>query len=201
MNYTPAYTLARQKFQACSLEDMERCSGYVREGSALVFTYLGRSYRLDYPSGIIKPVSAGEEELSLVRQILILHYAAGLKETLETGKLVTFKEFPGGALYQQAYQARAIDPLVRTFASDPARLLQVAALLGGEPNNLGDVGVTLRVFPRMPVLLVLWRGDEEFPAAGNILFDASAQALLPTEDYAALSGDLVFTLKRLNEGK
>jgi hypothetical protein len=198
MNYTAAHEVALERFSACSLEDMARCSGYSIEENALSIDFLGQHFKVDYPSGNFVPVQASDSELPIATQILILHYVANLAEPSEVGTLISFKELPGGAIYIKPFTGRAIDPLVRIFGTDPDRLLEVATLLGGQSNGLGDVGVTLRVFPRIPVTLVLWRADDEFPASGNILFDASAPAILPTEDYAVLASIVVFGLKRIS---
>lgn len=199
MNYTAAYEVALERFRACSLEDMARCSGYSIEENALCIDFLGQHFKVDYPSGNFGTVQASELELPIATQILILHYVANLAEPLEVGTLISYKELPGGAIYIKPFTGRAIDPLVRIFGSNPDRLLEIATSLGGQSNGLGDVGVTLRAFPRIPVTLVLWRADEEFPASGNILFDASAPAILPTEDYAVLASAVVFGLKRIRE--
>ena len=198
MNYTSAYKVALEKFRACSLEDMARNSGFSIEKNALSIEFLGQHYKVDYPSGNFVPVEASDIELPIATQILILHYVANLTETLEVGTLISYKEFPGGAIYIKPFTGRSIDPLVRIFGSNPDRLLEASASVGGKSNGLGDVGVTLRVFPRIPVTLVLWRADDEFPASGNILFDASAPVILPTEDYAVLASAVVFGLKRIS---
>ncbi|KUO76294.1 MAG: hypothetical protein APF81_22540 [Desulfosporosinus sp. BRH_c37] len=199
MNYTPAHEVALNKFRACSLEDMARCSGYSIEGNALFIEFLGHNFKVDYPRGNFVPVHAVDGELPLATQVLILHYITSLTEPLEVGKLISYKEFPGGAIYIKPFTGRAIDPMVRIFGANPDRLLEVATSLGGQSNGLGDVGVTIKVFPRIPVTLILWRADDEFPASGNILFDASAPAILPTEDYAVLASLVVFSLKRIRE--
>jgi hypothetical protein len=56
------------------------------------------------------------------------------------------------------------------------------------------VGMVFQVLPRIEVQLVLWQGDDEFPPEGSVLFDASIQHRLPTEDIAVLSGMLVYKL-------
>ena len=192
-----AHEVALKKFRACSLEDMARCSGYPSDGNALAIDLLGAHYKVEYPDGNFAPVANSEGELPLSTQILILHYLANPAETLDTGKLISYKELPGGAIYIKPFSGRSIDPMVRIFGSNPDRLLEVVTNLGGHSNGLGDVGVTLRVFPRIPVTLILWRADDEFPASGNILFDASAAAILPTEDYAVLASMVVFSLKKI----
>ncbi|GAB6154483.1 DUF3786 domain-containing protein [Desulfosporosinus burensis] len=198
MNYSAAHEVALEKFRACSLEDMARCSGYSMEDNTLVLEFLGQHFKLAYPSGNFLPSQASDGELPIATQILILHYVTSRSESLEVGTLISYKEFPGGAMYIKPFTGRAIDPLVRTFGSNPDRLLEVASRLGGHSNGLGDVGVTYRVFPRIPVSLILWRADDEFPASGNILFDASAPSILPTEDFAVLASMVVFGFKRIS---
>lgn len=198
VNYTVAHEVALEKFRACSLEDMARCSGYFLEGNALLVDFVDGNYKVEYPSGKFVAVSTLDEELPVFTQILILHYLANLSESFETGTLISYKELPGGSIYIQPFTHRAIDPLVRSFGANPERLLDVATSLGGQPNGLGDVGVTFRVFPRVPVTLILWKADDEFPASGNILFDSSAPSILPTEDYAVLASAVVFGFKRLS---
>jgi len=198
VNYSAAHEVALKKFRACSLEDIARCSGYPIDGNALAIDFLGGHYKVEYPSGNFEPVPISEGELPVFTQILILHYLANPTEILDTGTLISYKELPGGSIYIQPFTHRAIDPLVRTFGSNPDNLLEVATRIGGHSNGLGDVGVTFRVFPRIPVTLILWRADDEFPASGNILFDASAPAILPTEDYAVLASIVVFAFKRIS---
>ncbi|HZK85004.1 MAG TPA: DUF3786 domain-containing protein [Desulfosporosinus sp.] len=192
-----AHEVALKKFRACSLENMASCSGYPIDGFALAVNFLEAHYKVYYPSGSFEGVSVSDGELPLSTQILILHYLANPSETLDTGKLISFKELPAGAIYIKPFTGRSIDPLIKIFGANPDSLLEVATSIGGQPNGLGDVGVTIRVFPRIPLTLVLWRADDEFPASGNILFDASAPLILPTEDYAVLASSVVFGLKRL----
>jgi len=195
---TMAHEVALKKFRTCSLEDIARCSGYPIDGNSLAVDFLGGHYKVDYPSGNFESVPISQGELPIGIQILILHYLANPSEVLDTGKLISFKELPAGGIYITPFTGRSINPMVKIFGGNPDRLLEVATSLGGHANGLGDVGVTLRVFPRIPVTLVLWRADDEFPASGNILFDGSAPLILPTEDYAVLASSVVFGLKHIS---
>lgn len=197
-NYNDAYEVALKKFRACSIEDISRCSGYPIDGSALDIEFIGGHYKVEYPSGKFESDPISQGELPVATQILILHYLANPTEVVDTGTLISYKELPGGCIYIQPFSNRAINPMVKIFGSKPESLVEVATRLGGHSNDLGDVGVTFRVFPRIPITLILWRADDEFPASGNILFDASASLILPTEDYAVLAGLVVFTFKRLS---
>jgi len=195
MNYSAAYEAALAKFRAASWEKMVQYSGYSWEGQRLKLDFLGREFTVEYPTGRFEPEPTPEGELPIFAQILVLHYLAKVDEVPEEGRLISYKELPGGGIYMQPFTNRAINPLVRAFGANPERLLAVAAKYNGQKAKNGDVSVTLRVFPRIPLTLVLWGGDDEFPASGTILFDASASYLLPTEDYAVLASFVVTTLK------
>jgi hypothetical protein len=54
--------------------------------------------------------------------------------------------------------------------------------------------VVVRVLPLVPLALVLWAGDAEFPPNGNILFDRNSVKLFSAEDVAWLAGRVVYPL-------
>ena len=47
--------------------------------------------------------------------------------------------------------------------------------------NHGDASVKIFPFPRVPVVLLIWKHDEEFPARADILFDSTCSEHLPTD--------------------
>ncbi|MHB1404749.1 MAG: DUF3786 domain-containing protein [Desulfitobacteriaceae bacterium] len=196
MNYTSAHTKALEMFQAQSPEEMARYSGYQLRDNRFQVNFLGQEFEVEYPTGKFSPEPSPEGELPIFAQILILHYLANTKPVTEEGKLISYKELPGGSIYIQPFTNRAIRPLVKQFGDDPASLIEVASKIGGEPVRHGDAAVLVRAFPRVPVTMVVWGGDDEFPASGNILFDASAGSVLHTEDFAVLASFVVATMKR-----
>jgi hypothetical protein len=133
-------------------------------------------------------------EVPLRDKILILHYFTLAKGTPALGKLITYKQIPGGMNYFPAFSQRAIAPLVKRFGKNPELMIKVAEKLGGREAHYGDVSVTINAFDCVPVTLVLWRGDEELAPNGNILFDANISDYLSTEDVAVLSETIIWKL-------
>ena len=73
--------------------------------------------------------------------------------------------------------------------------------MGGCKADYGDAAVTINGFKMVPVTIVLWRGDEEFPPRGNILFDSTIPEYLSTEDITVLCDAIIWRLVRfLKEG-
>lgn len=197
--YELAWRLACQELgQIDDLEAQCRRSGarYQEAEKAVVITYLNQPYLLNPSQGTISFLDK-EEEVPLPDKILLLHYFIRAKGTPLEGKLISFKEIPEGAGYFPTFYKRAIKPLVASFGSEPHRLVEMARLLGGDKADYGDAAATLNALPRVPLTLVLWRGDEEFPPEGNIMFDHTISDYLPTEDIIYLCQSTALGLTKL----
>ena len=115
---------------------------------------------------------------------LLCNYAFANPTPL-SGKLVKFKDIPGGYAYEGAFVQRTIQPIAEVFGEKPEMLLKAARLLGGLRRNLGDSSVEINALKGIPLTYILWKADE-FPASANILYDKSAGNYLPNEDRAVL---------------
>ena len=167
----------------------QRRNGEVQVG----FKYLGREILVSFPQGTIETRN-GQGPISLREEILILHYLETASGAPLTGNWVSFSEISGAAFYNSVFLMRCKSPLVKFFGGDPQALWSVARDVGGELLSLGDLSVKIRVFPFVPLALVLWRGDDEFPAEGSILFDASVSEYLPVEDTVILAESVIWRL-------
>ena len=165
----------------------------------IVIEYLNQSYLISLPDIGISLVNS-EEPVPIKDKILMLHYFTSAKGNPLSNKVITYKELPEGAGYFPTFSKRAIEPLLYNFGKEPHRLIDVAGKLGGHQADYGDVAVTINAFSRVPITLVLWRGDEEFPPEGNILFDSTISDYLPTEDINVLCETIAWRLVRLLGG-
>jgi hypothetical protein len=162
-------------------------------GGTIEFLVLNRQIIITWPEGeILTPT--GTKEISLQEQGLIMHYLIQAKGTPLTKTWITFREIPSGEFYYSAFVKRAKEPLVKTFGDQPDLLVALGLKMGGAKGEEGDASLYFKAFPCIPVCLVLWAGDEEFPPDGNILFDASISKYLSAEDIAVLSGMVVYPL-------
>jgi hypothetical protein len=125
---------------------------------------------------------------------LILHYLNGVKDISFENKLISFKEIPSGEFYYPAFARRSIEPLLKTFSNNFRAFRSIGEGLGGKPAAIGDAGIKIFVFPRVPITLVLWFADAEFPPDLQILFDASITEFLSTEDIAVLGQEVMIRM-------
>ena len=162
----------------------------------IVVEYLNQSYQVTLPDVEVS-LRDSEEVVSLRDKILILHYLTQAKGTPLSNEIITYKEISEGHNYFRTFYKRAIKPLVDHFGQEPRQLIDIAKKLGGYKADYGDVAVTIDAFSQVPVTLVLWRGDEEFPPEGNILFDSSISDYLTTEDVNVLCEVIAWKLVKL----
>jgi len=179
-----------------------RCDAELREtgsGKSIVVQYLNQSYVISLPD-IEVSLLVSEEPVGIRDKLLILHYFTLAKGTPITNKWLAYQELPGGLNYVPTFAKRAIAPIVEHFGGEPERLVDMAGKLGGYQADIGDVSVTINAFRRVPITLVLWRGDEEFPPQGSIMFDGTISEYLSTDDINVLCETIAWRLVRLLGG-
>jgi hypothetical protein len=192
-----AYELAAEELRQTNLSDLYRRTGarYLEKDKEklILIDYLSRQFVVELPAIEITH-AVSEEPVSLREQVLILHYLTQARGTLVTGRLINFKELPDGSIYYPTFAKRTVDPLVKTFGNHPDLLIIAARGVGGLRREYGDVAVAIDVFPFITIVLVLWKGDDEFNPSGSIIFDACIKDYLSTEDITVLCETLVWKL-------
>ena len=137
----------------------------------------GQSIRLDLDGRAFRGGTPIAEKLlgrlGYFAKLSMLDYLLHARAIPESGRLVAPSELSAAQLYFRGSHVLPCDRLAAAFDADPARFAAVGRDLGGEPQPYGDVAVRVRPLPRIPVVVVLWRGDEEFGPRSGILFDAS----------------------------
>jgi hypothetical protein len=68
-----------------------------------------------------------------------------------------------------------LNELSEHYGDDMEGFLQKSKTLRAEQLQYGDASVQLLPLPRIPVTLILWKGDDEFPARSDLLFDSSSE--------------------------
>ncbi len=165
--------------------------------TALSINFLKKDLFISWPE--LRFSSEGpDEEVPIQQQVLILHYLQGAcssEGASTTGEWISFQDIPDGRFYMDAFVRRAKEPLLKAFGDNPGRMPELASSAYDTSGlDYGDFSVIVKALPLVPVALVLWEGDEEFPPEGNILFDRSISKFLSAEDTAWLAGMVVYPL-------
>ncbi len=170
--------------------------------AALILEFLHRDVSIAWEDLGISFKGTGDE-VPIQQEILILHYLNGAAGAKVEEEWIAYQEVPDGKFYLDAFIRRAKNPLVEAFGRCPERLLPITQqVYGARPFDQGDHSVVVQAFPLVPVALILWEGDDEFPPDGNLLFDRSISHILSAEDIAWLAGMIIYPVMGMaGEGK
>ena len=74
-----------------------------------------------------------------------------------------------------------LDKIAERYGNDRTGFIEKGKNLNGNIMNYGDASVELLPLPRIPVTLILWLSDDEFPARADLLFDSTCEQHLPLD--------------------
>ena len=198
-DYINARNLAVEKLSQESFEKIAQRSGFeLPGGNSLHIPFLDRTYRAGYPQFEFTDQVDGQKEVPIQEQVLILHYLMAAEIPDLSGQWISYREIPGASFYFGAFIKRAVDPLKKVFGQNIAGFSRSAEKLKARKIENGDAGFEFSVLPAVPLQLILWEGDDEFPAEANILFDKTIGQMLSPEDVAWLAGMVVYRLIALS---
>lgn len=165
-----------------SPQDISRRANVAFDGSAFYLKSLGQDIGISYPDYDIQP------RLDHWHTLTILHYLFRADGTPLSGKLITFAQHKDGMVRGGGFDRKTEKTIEEQLGILPKEeLLRRIHRLGGQvfPGN-ADLCAVLSYLPNYPVYLKIWFADEEFPASGRMLLDASAQHYLTIEDAVAV---------------
>jgi hypothetical protein len=113
--------------------------------------------------------------------LILLTYLLKSQPIPIKGEMINEKQILGGEAFFRGPHRLNTAPIVEKFGEDEEFFLSTGKKLGGEVKNLGDAAVYFRVFPRVPVTLILWKKDDEFPAQVSVNFDVTISEHLPLD--------------------
>jgi hypothetical protein len=155
---------------------------------SLAIRCLGREY-LMAPDGSIATTGA----LAPWMQILLLHYVRTRGSAAPAGAWVSFCDLKAALMKSKSFARDCEEPLRQLFDRD-SRLVEEALERFGAARVAGTpapVAWELRALPRLPVRVLFWPADEEFPSKVKLLFDATADRFLDVESLTFLIEGLV----------
>jgi len=178
----------RKEVAALPFSEIAAGLGVGLDRGSLSIRCLGRDY-LMAPDGTI----AADGPLAPWLQILLLHYVRTRGSAAPSGSWVSFTDLKAALMKAKSFTRDCEEPLRELFDRDPLPVEQALERLGAArlPGTPAPVAWRILALPRVPVLLLYWPHDEEFPSKIKILFDATADRFLDVESLTFLIEGLV----------
>jgi hypothetical protein len=158
-------------------------------GKTIEVKFFSDEYSVDIGNRKVLSLSCNVAAKEFV-SILVLHYLERKLKGLEplTGEWISFKELESGEIYYPAFRKRAIEPILRKYGTNPQGLFTVLDKGIAQRIDQADAAVKVKAFEGVPVIVEIWKGDDEFGPEANMLFDRSIAGIFCTEDVVVLGG-------------
>ncbi len=114
-------------------------------------------------------------------RLSILWYLVSAKDITLSGKLVRSEDLKGGSIYSKGSHVLPLDRIADKYGSDTEGFIQRGMEIGGEGLDYGDASLKIYPFPRVPIIVIIWKGDNEFASRSDILFDSTCELHLPVD--------------------
>ena len=121
---------------------------------------------------------------------VLIHYILKGSRSRPDGQFVTLAELAGPLFKHGSYSSSALErPIIKRFQGRIPELLAAAASVGGRQGGeagLGAVSLIFDLLPHIPLQLIFYDRDDEFPARATLLYDLNATQMIDFEVLAVL---------------
>ena len=114
-------------------------------------------------------------------KLSILRYLVNAKDIPPIQELIRPETLKGGNIYAKGTHVLPLDRITGKYGSDIEGFVQRGIEIGSEVLDYGDASLRLFPFPRVPVTIILWKGDEEFSSRSDLLLDSTCEQHLPVD--------------------
>ncbi len=154
-------------------------SGAVLERGAYLLEFLGVGFRVDPAAKKVERKGGAVPDLVDVKGVV--YYLAHLPGGQLLGAPVTPPELNRGVNFFKGRYLLNTRAVEEAFPSNPKGFLKAGEMLGGVSTHKGDGSFRIMLLPRVPVELILWSADEDFPARLTLILDRSVENHLPLD--------------------
>lgn len=105
--------------------------------------------------------------------VFIISYLLLERDIAVVGEWVSEKDFAGGATFFRGPHVVPSTLITERFGNDLQSFAARCQELGGTSLPLADRAFSFSIVPEIPVAVLYWSGDADFPAEAKILFDRS----------------------------
>ncbi len=183
----------RNEFLKLDIISLSDRFGFEYDDENIYVPYYGKTYIINRSSGVMTDSADRNKSVNFGPLMSIYHLFYFSKPYAKVrGEFVPFRNVKNASPFAPNFERSVQSGLARPFDGKKDLLISACETLGGKKIPQGDVGYVFYAFEKiMPVMMVFWDGDDEFPAQANILFDADITDFLHEETVCCIGGDLI----------
>lgn len=117
----------------------------------------------------------------------ILHYLLRSRESRINNDWISERGIPGGVMFFRVSHEIPTHLITERYGNDIDDFRKTCEQLQGIPLDMADASYKFFITPRIPVAVLFWAGDEDFPSQSKVLFDKSLAEFLAPDIVFALA--------------
>ncbi|MDA8407567.1 MAG: DUF3786 domain-containing protein [Deltaproteobacteria bacterium] len=190
--YESIYLGLITKLSECDFHESAERLGLEYVDSAVQISFLKREYRITLDG--VEPLDG--QPVNVNNRSVLLYYLLSKGQGDPENSFISFESIPR-MISGLSVQSRLMNtPLERYFGNDYVKFSEAAVKLGGieEEPQLGKHLWRFDVLPKIPLKIVFYEADDEFPVEIQIMLDKTVLQFLEFECLAFLVGCFVRAL-------
>ena len=191
-NYLIQAQQAKERFTSYDQEQLIAKLNLRFDETYLYVPMLSEIHRIHRKTGdISRAATSGWVDSNSYEEVMtLLDLVCDSKENrFLTGRWKSLTDF--GLMFHRSLLEGKADPWAEKFQADPEGFRKACRSLGGKPLDWGDISYAIELFDGLSILIQLWFGDEEFPAALRFLWDENALMYIKYETMHFAKGLLL----------
>ncbi len=119
--------------------------------------------------------------------LFAIYYLLRVKDIPLSEEWISEKDLPGGATFFRGPHLIPTELISGQFGNDLHAFNIWCEKLGGIQIDLADSAFRFQITPDIPVVVLYWKGDEDFPAKAKMLYNRTINEQLPLNVIWALA--------------
>ena len=191
-NYLIHAQQAKDRFTTYNQEVLIEKLHLSHDDNYLYTTMLSEHYRIHRKTGdICRKTDTGWVEANSYEEVMTLLdlVCDSREDRFLSGRWKSLADF--GLMFHRSLLEGKADPWAEKFQADTDGFRKACLAMGGKPFPRGDLAYAIELFDGLSILVQLWFGEEEFPAAIRFLWDENALMYLKYETMHFAKGLLL----------
>lgn len=163
---------------SCTYDEMNEC---------YILSVWGDEYGISPNQLKINCMGNNTQSLHDYFDLFIIHYLLNSKEIGICNEWISEKDIPGGTTFFRGPHEIPTHLLSLQFNNNINEFKERCEQLHGIPLNMADAAYSFKITPRIPVAVLYWKGDDDFPAESKILYDRTIAEHLASDIIYALA--------------
>lgn len=162
------------------------------DADVIRLSYFGEPHEIDRKTGQIRCLGKPGHKPGFDETMAIYNFLYYAKAGAEnSGEWVHFRDVKAAGVFEDAFERQVLKPFAKAFEGRTEEWKAAGERMGFFPLPYGDAAFQVPAFFCIPLRVIFWDGDEEFPAKINILFDKNITEFIHPESVVMLGSECV----------